>query len=121
MINPTEEQLAEIMKFPEGEAIVMLNLLKFSNEEAYGRYASVMLGFLKTFNARVLWAGEAAMTFIGTADESWDKVILVEYPSRESFISMTSSSEYSEYNKDREAGLERMALVLCRQQFMADV
>lgn len=119
MINPTEEQLAEIMKIPGGKAFVMLNLLKFSDEEAYNKYAGVMLGFLQKFNARPLWAGEAAMTFIGTGDETWDKVLLIEYPSREAFISMISSPEYSEYNKDREAGLERMALVLCRQQFMA--
>ena len=125
MINPTKEQLDEIMTFPGHEPFVMVNLLKFKEEgsekdrEAYERYARAMIDFLAKFKARVIWAGEALHSFIGEPHETWDKVILVEYPSREVFMATLSSTEFSRYNSDRMAGLERMALVMCRQQFMA--
>ncbi len=126
MINPSEEQLAALINYPEGKPFVMVNLLKFKEKgshdgetgrDAYNRYAMVMMSFLKRFDARPLWVGDVGMSFIGTEDETWDEVILVEYPSREAFLSMISSPEYKDHNINREAGLERMALVLCEQKF----
>jgi uncharacterized protein (DUF1330 family) len=63
---------------------------------------------LEKRGARVVYAGNAAELLVG--DETWDAIILVEYPSRKVFLEMLSSSEYRNAHVDREQGLERTVL-----------
>ena len=46
---------------------------------------------------------------IGGDADDWDAVILVEYPSRQAFLEMTSSPKYEDVSKDRTAGPRRLA------------
>jgi uncharacterized protein (DUF1330 family) len=50
---------------------------------------------------------------IGDADEDWDTVLLVEYPSRKAFIEMVSRPDYMKSHEHREAGLERTIVIAC--------
>jgi len=91
--------------------IVMLNLLKFKGEEgarAYDRYMKSVSKILEARGARVVYAGKAAELLVG--DETWDAIILVEYPSRKVFLEMVNSPEYHKAHVDREQGLERTVL-----------
>ncbi len=119
-IVPTREQITEFLGLDlEGE-IVMLNLLKYreraddgdgSGEDAYAKYADAARRMVAERGGRLLWTGRAVHTLIGEADDDWDVIALVAYPSRDAFIEMTSNKEYQEAHKDREAGLERTVLI----------
>ncbi len=119
-INPTAEQFRSLRKSEKQGAFVMVNLLRFrgagardgdSGRQSYERYARAVEPMLKKVGARLLWLGSVDQVFIGEESDGFDHVMLVEYPSRQAFIEMVSSSEYLVANQDREAGLDRAVLL----------
>ncbi len=118
-INPTAEQFRDMKKSETQGTFVMVNLLKFRDagpeggegRQSYERYAQAVEPMLKKVGARLLWLGSVDQVFIGEEGDAFDHVMLVEYPSRKSFIDMVSSSEYLVANQDREAGLDRAVLL----------
>jgi len=110
-IVPNDEALRALASNLDEGIIVMLNLLKFKGEEgarAYDRYMKSVSKILEARGARVVYAGKAAELLVG--DETWDAIILVEYPSRKVFLEMVNSPEYHKAHVDREQGLERTVL-----------
>jgi uncharacterized protein (DUF1330 family) len=99
----------------------MVNLLKFRSDDAsdgegvaeYRRYGDVALEMVRAQGGRVLWGGTAEQILIGDAEQDWDAVIVVEYPSRAAFLAMVSSPEYLEAHAHRERALERTILIAC--------
>ncbi len=121
-IYPTAEQLQELMKGPQDQPVVMLNLLRFkphadaSHEgdtglEAYNRYGTEMRKFVESKGARVIWAGRADSQVIGEGGEEFHVVALVEYPSRKAFAEITQDPFVTEIGKHRAAGLEMQCLI----------
>ena len=95
-IVPNDEALRALASNPDEGIIVMLNLLKFKGEEgarAYDRYMKNVSKILEARGARVVYAGNAAELLVG--DETWDAIILVEYPSRKVFLEMVNKSGIS--------------------------
>ena len=104
-IAPTAEQIqAMIADGPEGP-IVMVNLLKFrakaeypagkpeaaqnlSGRDAYLRYAMNVAPILGRIGAGIIFAGQQKLMMVGDAQDEWDDVALVRYPSRQAFIEM---------------------------------
>ncbi len=64
-----------------------------------------MAPLLEKAGGRVVFAGEPAAALLG--DDSWDLVVLVEYPSRRAFLEMISSAEYVEIGHLRTEALTR--------------
>ena len=90
---------------------VMLNLLKFKKEggrESYLRYIKASGPFVAGVGAKVLYFGKANELLNGT--ETWDVVMLVEYPSRKAFLEMANNPDYLKVHQYREDALERAAL-----------
>lgn len=117
-LNPTPMALRAVASNPETGPVVMLNLLKFSGpggREAYRRYGEAVTPILAAIGARILYSGRAVELLVG--DQTWDAVILVEYPSRQAFLQMIASPEYLMAHAEREHGLE--ATVLYATQPMA--
>lgn len=121
-IRPNPEQFQQLAQSPEQGTVVMLNLLKFkgiavgeagSGEEAYRRYGDAAVAMVEERGGRVLWQGRVGQVLIGDPAEDWDTVVLVEYPSRKSFIEMVSDPRYMMEHSHREAGLERTIVVAC--------
>ena len=121
-IGPTKEQIQALLDSDLEAPVVMLNLLKFaeragdgdgvqSGRDSYARYGDRVRSMLEQTGARILWQGRADSVVIGGDADEWDAVILVEYPSRKSFIDMTSSPKYQEVSKDRTAGLADSRLI----------
>jgi uncharacterized protein (DUF1330 family) len=121
-IVPTRDQIKEFIDLDVEGEIVMLNLLKYkqrasdesqgTGESAYHRYGDAARKMVEARGGRLLWAGRALHTLIGDADaDDWDVVLLVAYPSKSTFIEMTSQPEYQEAHEHREAGLDRTVLV----------
>ncbi len=110
-IVPTDDALRALATNPDEGAVVMLNLLKFKGEagaRAYDRYGENVSKLLEARGARIVYAGRAAELLVG--DETWDAIVLVEYPSRKVFLEMVNTPEYRTAHVDREQGLERTVL-----------
>ena len=110
-IVPNDEAFCVLASNPDEDIVVMLNLLKFRGEEgarAYDRYMKNVSKMLEARGARVVYAGKAAELLVG--DETWDAILLVQYPSRKVFLEMVNSPEYQKAHVNREQGLERTVL-----------
>lgn len=118
-IQPTGEQIRELAAAVDDRPVVMINLLKFKKitdagepgRAAYDRYGRNVIPILKQIGARVIWLGSVDQVFIGTPDDRWDQIMLVEYPSRRAFMDMISDPGYQRIHRDREAALEDSALI----------
>lgn len=110
-LNPTQEALQALANSPQTGPVVMLNLLKFGGpggREAYLRYGAAVAPLLAAVGARVVYSGRASQLLVG--DQTWDALILVEYPSRQAFLQMISTPQYLAAHAERERGLERTVL-----------
>jgi uncharacterized protein (DUF1330 family) len=110
-ILPNDEALRALVSNPDESKVVMLNLLEFKGEEgarAYDRYVENVSKILEERGARIIYSGKATELLVG--DETWDAIILVEYPSRKVFVEMVNSPEYQKAHVDREQGLASTVL-----------
>ena len=117
-VQPTAEQIQELVTSKMTGPVVMLNLLRFDSEggrESFGSYVEGLSSVLEATGARVLWQGRADSLVIGGIDERWDVVVLVEYPSRQAFLEMVSSPDYRKIGKRRTAALVDSRLIACTQ------
>lgn len=79
----------------EGAPVVMLNLLSFrpdGGRERYEEYGAAVAPLLEKAGGRIVFLGEPAAALLG--QDSWDLVVLVEYPTRQAFLEMIGSEEY---------------------------
>ena len=115
-LHPTREQFkALVANYPKDKPVVMINILRYkaktgngaeTGEMAYARYGQNVLPFMKKVGARLLWRGDINTTVIGDTSGQPQVVLLVEYPSIQNFIDMTTDPAYLEAAKDRTLGLE---------------
>lgn len=115
-IHPTPEQIKALIKeYPKGQPVVMINILRYkaktgngeeTGETAYARYGQNVLPFMKKVGARLLFRGDVKHTVIGSTDSQPHVLLLVEYPSVQHFIDMTSNPDYLKAAEDRTLGLE---------------
>jgi uncharacterized protein (DUF1330 family) len=118
-IRPTKEQILELINAPDEGPVVMLNLLKFKAREGageYNKYGDSVSKMVEKTGGKMLYIGKVDQTLIGPADEDWDAIALVQYPSRKAFIEMTSTKDYDKAHEHREAGLERTLLLATTQR-----
>ncbi len=128
-IEPTAEQLAVVNELDPDQPVVMLNLLRFreiadysghpelapeeaiSGDDAYQRYGAAAQPHIEAAGASVQYLGACGSTVIGPADEQWDAIILVRYPSPAAFIGMVTTPEYQALSGHRTAALADSRLV----------
>lgn len=119
-LDATPEQIKAFMGLPVDGPLKMLNLLKFkpvvnatgkSGEETYKEYLKAAEPFFVQVNARILFQGEANFSIIGPTEKEWDKVLIVEYASRQDFISMVTAEGYPAHI--RKEALEDSRLIFC--------
>ena len=131
-IDPTRDSVKQLAQnVPSGVPVVMLNLLRFRSEahyapdmqqparsgrEAYAVYGREIVPHLQQVGGKLIWQGEARHAFIAPPDEQWDEVLLVEYPSKDAFLSMLKSPAYQEITFHRTAALEDARLIVTTKQ-----
>ncbi len=79
----------------EDAPVVMLNLLAFKpngGRERYEEYGAAVAPSLEKVGGRIVFMGTPALALLG--EDSWDLVVLVEYPTRRAFLNMIGSEEY---------------------------
>ena len=110
-IKTNEDQFQELAANTNEGPFVMLNLLKFKNEggrEAYFRYIKESGPFVENVGGKLLYFGKANELLNGV--ETWDIVMLVQYPSRNAFLKMVNNPDYLKVHSFREEALERAVL-----------
>jgi uncharacterized protein (DUF1330 family) len=122
-IDPTGEQIKALVGSSDEGPMAMVNLLRFREQalepdegmtgaEAYGLYSQGVVPFLKTAGAKVLSAVACSQSVIGPVEPEWHMTIIVEYPSRETFLQMVGNPDYQEVARHRTAALADSRLIL---------
>jgi uncharacterized protein (DUF1330 family) len=129
-VNPTPEQLQAFLSSNFSGPVAMLNLLKYKDrasyadgretdltgEQAYGLYGEKMAPFVLANGGKLLYAGSAEFTMLGSIEKPWDSVAIMEYPSKEAFVEIVSKPEVQEFAVHRMAGLEGQLLIATSQR-----
>jgi uncharacterized protein (DUF1330 family) len=120
-LTPSAEQLQRLAAAPDSGPVVMLNLLRYRDEasdgsgrsgrEAYMDYGALVTPMVEARGGTFVVLAVADQTVIGPADEEWDEMVLVQYPSRAAFLDMIGDPDYLAAHVNREAGLADSRLV----------
>jgi uncharacterized protein (DUF1330 family) len=124
-IDPRPGQMkAALASVPAGVPVVMLNLLKFreraqypdqaselTGKQAYGIYSKQAFAHVSAVGGEVLFWGKAHAAIIAPEGETWDEMLLVQYPSIEKFVAMVMNPEYQKISLHRTAALEDARLI----------
>jgi uncharacterized protein (DUF1330 family) len=128
-IHPEGAALDALAKLPDAEPVVMLNLLRYREQaaypagsqhapctgrEAYARYGAIAVRHVQAVGGQPIWMGESQLTVIGPSHETWDEVLLVQYPSRQAFLGMAANPEYLACTEHRTAALADSRLIAMR-------
>lgn len=111
-VDPTGEDLNRYLAEDDGGPVVMLNLLKFTDEGrgSYGEYARRIQPFLDRVGGEVVYAGDCGTALVAPSAHDWDAVLLVRYPSRRAFCEMVADPAYQTITGLRAAALSEAVL-----------
>ena len=84
-------------------------LPRITGREADDRYAP--LGILAEIGASIVLFGDVVEQHRG--DEGWDRVAVVRYPTRRSFLEMQTREDFIALHVHKDAGMERTIIALC--------
>jgi len=110
-IKINQDQFRELLKNPNEKPFVMLNLLKFKKEggrKSYARYIKEANHFVEEVGGKLLLLSRPKELLTGT--ETWDLLMLVQYPSRKAFLAMANNPDYLKIHSFREEALENAVL-----------
>lgn len=113
-VEPDQRQFAELSELaagPDDGPLVMLNLNRYDDRDAYARYAEVAARVLERLGGKVLWHAAVHGAVVG--DDAYDDLIAVWYPSAAAFLALATDPEILAARDDRLAGLEQAALLRC--------
>ncbi len=94
---PDAETFERLRKESPDGAIVLLNLLKYrepDGREAFARYGQITGPLIASAGGQVIFGGTAGPVLTGS-DTDWDDVLIVRFPSIESFLGMIESDTYT--------------------------
>ena len=110
---------------PEDDGpIWMINLMHYRQKADYadGRQADISgreaddlyapLGPLKAIGAQVVFAADVDTQFLND-EPKWDRVAIVKYPTRRSFIEMQTRKDFQELHHHKDAGMAKTIVCGC--------
>lgn len=83
-------------------SVYIVNTMRFTDEARYRDYEAAFPKVFAQFNGRVLAADEAPLPL--TPDWSYDKVVILEFPTKDDALAFVKSDAYQAISPDREAG-----------------
>ncbi len=121
------EAIAAAAAIPDGQPFVLLNLLRYREQAAYGagtgdppcsgreayheRYIPAF-GRIASAGIHLFWYGGVLARLAGPSDERWDEVALVRYPSFADFRRVVADPRYrAEADPHRRAALADVRLI----------
>lgn len=109
------------------DPIVMVNLMNLREQAVYPpdsgftncsgraamkRYEEGSAEVRRVSGARLIWGGFVKQIAIAPTEESWDRVVLVRYPSATAYLTMRATSEYQSARLHRRAALRDSRLYM---------
>lgn len=111
--------LKAFANLPDGEPVVMINLLKFHTDggsERYQQYSREVAPHLERVGGSVRYAGTTPVNVIGDGERPWwDAILVVEYPSAQAFTAMVTDPGYQRVHEHRAAALQKGDLIATSQ------
>ena len=108
---------------PEHDGPVwMINLMRYKDQAEYsdgrettrtGREADdeyTPVGPLAAVGAEIVYAAEVEDQYLGDGP-AWDRIAIVKYPTRRSFIEMQERKDFQEAHEHKEAGMDRTIVI----------
>ena len=108
---------------PEDDGPVwMVNLMRYKEQAEYGdgrettlsgRQADdayTPLGPLAAVGAEIVFVAEVEDQYVG-AEPTWDRVAIVKYPTRRSFVEMQQRNDFKEAHEHKEAGMAETIVI----------
>lgn len=132
ILQPTGDQVRAFRDRQMGEPIYMLNLLKFrdravyddgretdlTGQQAYQLYGEGFRRVMEPKGCSVVYSGEVRGVLIGEgADDAWDAMALITYPSTQVMLDMFRNPDYRAVQQHRAAGLAGQLLIECGPGF----
>jgi len=111
MIQSNADQFKALKHNPKDGPVVMLNLLKFKPDggfETYLQYMQESNKYVEEVGGKMIFLGKPDELLNGT--ETWDLMMLVQYPSRAKFLEMANNPDYIKVHELREKAVERAVL-----------
>ncbi len=102
--------MVNLMKYREAADYADGRESAISGREADDRYAP--LGPLAAIGARAVFFADVEQQLLG-AEPTWDRVGVVKYPTRRSFIEMQSRPDFVELRAHEEAGMSTTIVIGC--------
>ena len=129
VLRTAEDMQALLDQELEG-SVTMVHLLKYkakaeytdgretelTGAEAYGLYRQKMVDRVSSAGGRLVFAGVARHLVLGEVEDMWDDVMVVEFPSKETFVEIITSPEMAEWGLHRRAGLAGQLLIATTAQ-----
>jgi uncharacterized protein (DUF1330 family) len=111
-VDPSGSDLKHFLAEDPGGPVVMLNLLRFKEDgrAGYEEYARQIKPFLDKLGAEIVYFGDTSTSLVAPQSHAWDAVLLVRYPSRQTFSSMVADPAYQEITGLRTEALEDAVL-----------
>lgn len=117
-IDPTSAQIKSLMTQPHQGKVVMVNLLQLkpwieedgkTGAALYADYMQKAAPFLTQVGGKVLFFGDFLAQVIAPEGEAaWDKILLVEYPSKEKFLEMVQLPSYPSAMREKAVANSRL-------------
>jgi len=90
--------------------VYIIAQISITDRAAYNRYQARFLDVFRQFKGQLLAADEKPEVIEGAWER--EKVILMKFPDKESFVEWAYSPEYREIAKDRHVGSEGVFLLV---------
>ncbi|MEM8837705.1 MAG: DUF1330 domain-containing protein [Pseudomonadota bacterium] len=99
-------RLREMAEYPDGQEI--------RGAEAYQEYSRLTVPILTGLGGKMVWRGGFELTMIGPPEEIWDICFIIEYPSKDAFLTMVQDSNYQTALVHRQASVADSRLICLR-------
>ena len=121
--------MALATRLPEDDGpIYMVNLMKYHEVAQYSDDAGIAkpitgreaddrynpASILAKIGATIVFVGDVVNNHVGSED--WDRIAVVRYATRKSFIDMQTRKDFGEKHVHKAAGMQRTIIVCCRPE-----
>lgn len=117
-VAPTNEQIERFRDLTRDGVVHMLNLVRLrpratyadgretSGEEAYRAFTRESTPVIERVGGKHIYLGRFELTVVGPADERWDHVFIVAYPSGAAFGALMRDPVYRAALQHQQAAVE---------------
>ena len=104
--------MVNLMKYHEVAQYTSSDAPQVSGREADDKYNPASI--LNKIGADIVFVADVTKNHIG--DEDWDRIAIVRYATRKSFIDMQQRKDFAEKHEHKAAGMKRTTIVCCRPE-----